>query len=292
MSMFLSIGKELLKNIALGIITKKSSDEETFLFKVILGILGSIFFLVLSIFAFICLTPLAILGNIFSGLDFDNVTQIKSDSGYVQKQDIAFMENEGIKQTQVDENGNVKTIETKEYSNITIEENGSSCVYFNQADSRWANHPYAGSTSYWAACGPTSMSMVVSTLTGKNIPPPEMMDIATRSGYACDGAGSYHSIVPGLARKFNLKCTGIGSNGPKLKKALQEGKLVVALMGPGDFTKNGHFIVLRGITSDGRVLVNDPASTKRTNMSWDFNKFPQQSIKWADVGGPFWVIEK
>ena len=136
------------------------------------------------------------------------------------------------------------------------------------------------------------MSMVVSTLTGKNIPPPDMIDIATRSGYACDGAGSYHSIVPGLARKFNLKCTGIGSSGPKLKKALQEGKLVVALMGPGDFTKNGHFIVLRGITSDGRVLVNDPASTKRTNMTWDFNKFPQQSIKWADVGGPFWVIEK
>jgi len=291
MSMFVSIGKELLKNIALGIITKKSSDDDSFLFKIIFGILGSIFFLVLSIFAFICLTPLAILGNIFSGLDFNNVTQIKSDSGYVQKQDIAFMENEGIKQTIVDENGNVKTIETQEYSNITIE-NGSSCIYFNQTDSRWAEHPYAGSTSFYAACGPTSMSMVVSTLTGKNIPPPEMMDIATKAGHACNGNGSYHKMVPEISKMFKLKCTGIGRSGPKLKKALQEGKLVVALMGPGDFTQNGHFIVLRGITSDGRVLVNDPASTKRTNMSWDFNKFPQQAIKWADVGGPFWVIEK
>ena len=291
MAALMQVGKVLLKNIAIGIITKKSSDDDGFFLKLIIGIIGIIFFCFIITFAFICLTSLSNLSSIFFGLDFDNVTKIKSNSGYIQKQDIAFMENEGIQQSQVDENGNVKTIETKEYSNITIE-NGSNCVYFNQADSRWANHPYAGSTSYWAACGPTSMSMVVSTLTGKNIPPPDMIDIATRSGYACDGSGSYHTIVPGLAKKFNLKCTGIGSSGSKLKKALEDGKLVVALMGPGDFTKNGHFIVLRGITSDGRVLVNDPASTKRTNIAWDFNKFPEQSIKWADVGGPFWVIEK
>ena len=29
-------------------------------------------------------------------------------------------------------------------------------------------------------------------------------------------------------------------------------------MGPGDFTNQGHFIVLSGLTEDGHVLVNDP----------------------------------
>lgn len=29
-------------------------------------------------------------------------------------------------------------------------------------------------------------------------------------------------------------------------------------MGKGHFTNNGHFIVLRGITENGKILVNDP----------------------------------
>ena len=40
--------------------------------------------------------------------------------------------------------------------------------------------------------------------------------------------------------------------------ALSQGKLVVASMGPGTFTRGGHFIVLTGITDDGKIKVNDP----------------------------------
>lgn len=33
--------------------------------------------------------------------------------------------------------------------------------------------------------------------------------------------------------------------------------MVIAIMAPGHFTTTGHFIVLRGITEEGKVLVAD-----------------------------------
>ena len=54
--------------------------------------------------------------------------------------------------------------------------------------------------------------------------------------------------------------------GQKIVDALASGELVVAIMGPGHFTKSGHFIVLRGVTADGKILVADPASISRSNQ--------------------------
>ena len=43
-------------------------------------------------------------------------------------------------------------------------------------------------------------------------------------------------------------------------------------MTPGVFTRAGHFIVLRGITPEGKILVNDPNDSASKNF---FNKeFP------------------
>ena len=56
-------------------------------------------------------------------------------------------------------------------------------------------------------------------------------------------------------------CTGSCTMGCFLQgnqEALSQGKLVVASMGPGTFTRGGHFIVLTGITDDGKIKVNDP----------------------------------
>ena len=77
---------------------------------------------------------------------------------------------------------------------------------------------------------------------------------------------------------------------PKVE-ALSTGQLLVALMGPGHFTNGGHFIVLRGLTLDGRVLVADPASVKRSNKEWDLRIVTgEASRKVGSAGGPFWVL--
>ena len=61
-------------------------------------------------------------------------------------------------------------------------------------------------------------------------------------------------------------------------------------MGKGQFTRSGHFIVLRGITSEGKILVADPASKERTNQEWDVNTIVKEAKAWANANGPFWII--
>ena len=72
--------------------------------------------------------------------------------------------------------------------------------------------------------------------------------------------------------------------------ALSSGKLVVAIMSKGHFTNGGHFIVLRGVTSGGKILVADPASYSRSGQEWDLSVIMDESNKAAGSGGPYWAI--
>jgi glutathione synthase/RimK-type ligase-like ATP-grasp enzyme len=74
--------------------------------------------------------------------------------------------------------------------------------------------------------------------------------------------------------------------------ALKNRELVVAIMAKGHFTKNGHFIVLRGVTREGKILVADPASIERSNQEWDLSLIMNEARKGAGAGGPFWAIGK
>jgi len=56
------------------------------------------------------------------------------------------------------------------------------------------------------------------------------------------------------------------------------------------FTSSGHFIVLRGVTSDGKILVADPASYSRSEKQWDLSIILSEASKYAAAGGPFWII--
>ena len=73
---------------------------------------------------------------------------------------------------------------------------------------------------------------------------------------------------------------------------MAQGKLVVAIMSKGHFTSSGHFIVLRGITKEGKVLVADPASLKRSNQEWDISIILNEAGKRVGAGGPFWAISE
>ena len=61
-------------------------------------------------------------------------------------------------------------------------------------------------------------------------------------------------------------------------------------MSKGHFTTGGHFIVLRGITDAGKILVADPASYKNSEKEWDVGIFLAECNKRAGSGGPFWAL--
>ena len=91
------------------------------------------------------------------------------------------------------------------------------------------------------------------------------------------------------AEHYGLTVEGIGKDAEKLVEALKDGKLVIAIMSRGRFTSSGHFVLLRGITSDGKILVADPASYKRSNQEWKLSIITNEANRGAGSGGPFWV---
>lgn len=164
-------------------------------------------------------------------------------------------------------------------------------VYYAQNDSRWANLPYGKDNIGGYGCGPTSMAIVISSLTGNNVDPVMMAQWSVDNNYYIRGGGSLHALIPDAARAFGLSVSGCSVNEPqRILDALAGGQLVVAIMGPGTFTTSGHFIVLRGVTEDGKILVADPISPRKTNMSWDLSIFLNEARKGATAGGPFWII--
>ena len=177
------------------------------------------------------------------------------------------------------------------YDGVVFSDGSTQVVYYNQLDERWKYEPYGTDTIGGYACGPTSMSIVVSSLTSETVDPPHMAQWAYENGYWCSGSGSYHSLIPGAAEAWGLTVEGCTASEPqRIVDALTDGKLVVALMTKGHFTSSGHFIVLRGCTSDGKILVADPASYQRSEKAWDLSIILNEASKTAGAGGPFWII--
>ena len=190
-------------------------------------------------------------------------------------------------------NGSMDNTAGMDFSDVVFTGRGKSkdVVYFSQYDSRWGGLMYGlTNTIAGAGCGPTSLAICVSTLTDTVVTPPEVCDWSVKTGHRCEGSGSYHSLIPDGAAHYNVPCRGSGQNGNELVKALQDGKLVIAIMSAGHFTRGGHFIVLRGITDDGKILVADCASYERSQKEWDLSIFLAECNKGAAAGGPFWVL--
>ena len=174
--------------------------------------------------------------------------------------------------------------------NVRFTDGATEVVYFNQLDERYANKPYGTDNIGGYGCGPTSMSIVVSSLTDDIVDPVEMAEWAYKNGGWCSKSGSYHSLIPNAAKAWGLTVEGCTASEPqRILDALSSGKLVVAIMSKGHFTSSGHFMVLRGV-QDGKILVADPASYRRSGKLWDLSIILNEASKGAAAGGPFWVI--
>lgn len=178
-----------------------------------------------------------------------------------------------------------------DYGDITFTDAAVEVVYYNQTDSRWGNLMYGKSgTIGTSGCGPTALAIVVATFIDSSITPEDVAAWSVENGYRCEGNGSYHSLIPNGGAHYGLKVEGIGRDGRKLAAALEEGKLAIAIMSKGHFTNGGHFIVLRGTTSEGKILVADPASIKRSNQEWALSLIVNEASRNAGSDGPFWVL--
>ena len=122
--------------------------------------------------------------------------------------------------------------------------------------------PYGSSTIAQAGCGPSCFAMVVSYLTGQTITPADVVAWCGNTYYV-PGAGTSWSFFAGAAEHYGIGGVTTTTSAEEVMAALSEGHPVISSQSPGLFTGGGHFIVLRGITADGKILVNDPNDNDR-----------------------------
>ena len=139
---------------------------------------------------------------------------------------------------------------------VTVTSGVSGFVYYDQTK---YSYPYGDDTIAGSGCGPTSFAMIASTLTGKSITPVDAVKWCGNSYYVYN-VGTMWSYFSEASRRFGItmeKQLGKSEWG-SVVSALKQGKYVISSQSSGIFTRGGHFIVLAGITSSGKIIVYDP----------------------------------
>ena len=151
-----------------------------------------------------------------------------------------------------------------------------------QYDQRWGYGDYGASSVVVSGCGPACLSMVAAGLTGDDtVTPYAVAQYASQEGYYVFGAGTAWSLMSRGASRFGVEGEELPLMKSRMESALREGRPIICVVGPGDFTTSGHFIVITGM-KDGQFTVNDPNSTQRSNMLWDYETLePQIRNLWA-----------
>lgn len=128
----------------------------------------------------------------------------------------------------------------------------------------YPNSLYGGGTVASGGCSITSMAMVASYLTGYEYWPDEL-------AYYFGGRANNN-----IARlEYASEALGLSYEKPEnwhyTLQELRKGKIAIILVGENSpFTETQHFLVLTGLTEEGKVLVNDPYAPNYSK--WDLKE--------------------
>ncbi len=161
-------------------------------------------------------------------------------------------------------------IDLSEYSNT------DTVPLFMQWDDRWGYSEYAGKVLGISGCGPTCLSMVSVYLTKDTSKNPKWMaEFATEKDYYENGSGSKWTLMSQGAQQLGLNVRELSLDEERMAENLEAGHPIICILGPGDFTDSGHFIVLTGYR-DGGFVINDPNSLANSRKIWTFEELRGQ----------------
>ena len=147
-----------------------------------------------------------------------------------------------------------------------------------QWDDRWGYEKYGDFIIATDGCGPTILAMVIVGLTGDiSVTPYTVACFAEENNYYEPGVGSKWTLMTDGAQNFGVVGTELVLCESVIYSELEQGKPIICSVGAGDFTTNGHFIVLTGV-QDGKIKVNDPNSRINSNKLWDYETLESQII--------------
>lgn len=177
-------------------------------------------------------------------------------------------------------------------------------VDYKQGDSRWgskmySNHGDKSQTMSNSGCGPTAMADVVAALIDSTVTPWTLAQLAMEWGDRTRDNGTAWSFFAHVQAHYHFPQMIQTASLDGLKACLDAGGYVVCSMGPGYWTKSGHFITA-WMYDGSYIYCNDPASSTRKKQSIsDFLKqrkqffcfYPLASVATTTEGGGDKIID-
>ena len=184
------------------------------------------------------------------------------------------------------DNGQMYFLTSTEF---TVKRTNFNTPYYNQRDGRWANITFGGYRMASTACAPTSVAMLVSSLTGTEILPTTVCAYLYNNTVEFNrgDAGTTGRGVVIAAQHWGMTATVLHSSS-QLSAALKEGHHVLAAIQQDKFSPWGfgisHEIVLKGY-SNGNTYVYDPYNAANNGwypIEWLWR---EQSTQSGDING-------
>ena len=177
---------------------------------------------------------------------------------------------------------------------FTMKNTSYNTPYYNQKDERWGNTLYGGYKMGATGCVPTSLSMIISSLSGKEILPTMVADYLYYDTVEFNrvSQGTSGNGVLLASKHFGMTPTALGSVN-ELTNALKEGHYVSASVQMNKFSPwpfgTSHAIVLKGY-SNGNTYVLDPYNAANNGWCPIDALWREQSTQYEDIaalGHPF-----
>lgn len=160
--------------------------------------------------------------------------------------------------------------------------NGKDVYWWSQ--NQYDHAYYGAATIHAAGCGPTSLAIVYTTLTGDIKTPVDTARYCAEHGYIANPNNANYtcgtaSIFDRGAVELGLTIDYRGNGRNAIYEALpylERGDMVVCQVGKGNigspiFNGSGHFLVVRGVTADGKILLADPGTSRIEKNIMEFN---------------------
>lgn len=158
-------------------------------------------------------------------------------------------------------------------------------ISFLQGDPEWGSKSFTITGNRYqnmsnSGCGPTAASMVVNYYADDTITPVEIADYTVKNGYRTRSSGTAYGLFGALAEKYDVEYYETFSSSEAYNwMTSKEDPLIICSMGPGNWTREGHYILLWKVEGEN-VFINDPGSTDINRTNSTFKKLSSQAKRY------------
>lgn len=145
-----------------------------------------------------------------------------------------------------------------------------------QWDQRWGYYTYGQSNIAVSGCGPTCLAMIIKYLKPEDTS--TLIDIANYcndNGYYVYGSGTEWRTMREVPELYGISVEELPLVETYINNSLDDNRVLICSVSQGDFTRDGHYIVIYGYDENG-YYINDPNSIRKSLKQWSFQQMEGQ----------------